>query len=103
MLFCLLQRRGREGDGEGRSQDAVQPAPPMGDAGEMGGGYTEQLRLQTVLKTGSAHRFQHLQNTCKGKSELWTQSLCLPDDGVCFWSRFAGRDGAKNSKCDTHE
>lgn len=61
--------------------------PPTGDAVEMGEGYTEQLRLQTVLKTGSAHQFQHLQNTCKDKSESQTQSFCLPGGGICFLSR----------------
>lgn len=61
------------GAGKGRSQDAVSTCPPTGDAVEMGEGYTEQLRLQTVLKTGSAHQFQHLQNTCKDKSEFQTQ------------------------------
>ncbi len=72
--------------GEVRAGPGMQcrPSLPRETPGEVGGGYTEQLRLQTVLKTGSAHQFQHLQNTCKDKSEFWTQSFCLPVGGVHF-------------------
>lgn len=71
ILSLAKEGVGREG-GKGRFQDAVSTCPPTGDAVEMGEGYTEQLRLQTVLKTGSAHQFQRLQNTCKDKSEFQT-------------------------------
>lgn len=62
MLFSLLQRRGVWGEG-GRAGPRMQCQPALlwetlrweGGDGQGGrGGYTEQLRLQIVLKTGSA-------------------------------------------------